>query len=409
MADGWATRFVRDLLKNYVIVLLGYSANDPPVRYLLELHARATVNSAKIYAFDQGTETEVLDRWRNRGVIPLAYPKSEMHSCLWDSLRAWADRADDPEKWRHSILALASSDPKQLTAHERGQVVSLARTTEGAKLFADASVAPPAEWICVFDKHVRYGEPQDLQNNQEAIDPLAVYELDDPPRPKEEKQSANSLPAIDVLSPSPFDERKKEYSRLAGSSGHAADPISPRLFYVSRWFGKVLDQPASIWWAAGYLTLHPGLTDQIEWYLDHSNLVFGPSARRYWELLLLTFASFRRQRNPQYHVIAKIKRCGWSMQIHYEFEDAIQPSLKGRRPFQIGPIPPEGRCEDLGTGRIVDFEVEFPARGANRQKSPHRNCIDVSEACDADSKGRQQNPTGASRARAISSNGAEIV
>ncbi|UPK35456.1 SIR2 family protein [Bradyrhizobium sp. 186] len=139
LADGWATRFVRDLLKNYVIVLLGYSANDPPVRYLLEgLHAKGTNNPAKIFAFDQGTEIEVLNRWHDRGVTALAYPASPAHSALWDTLRAWADRSDDLEKWRRSILDLASTSPRQLSPHERGQVVSLIRTAEGAKLFAEA-------------------------------------------------------------------------------------------------------------------------------------------------------------------------------------------------------------------------------------------------------------------------------
>ena len=56
LAEGWATRFVRDLLRRYVIVLVGYSATDPPVRYLLEgLHARNDKNSARIYAFNSGT------------------------------------------------------------------------------------------------------------------------------------------------------------------------------------------------------------------------------------------------------------------------------------------------------------------------------------------------------------------
>ena len=60
LADGWATRFVRDLLRNYVIVLLGYTASDPPVRYLLEgLHSRGDKQAATIYAFDQGSTDEV--------------------------------------------------------------------------------------------------------------------------------------------------------------------------------------------------------------------------------------------------------------------------------------------------------------------------------------------------------------
>ena len=92
LAAGWATKFVRDLLRHYIIVLLGYSAADPPVRYLLEgLHSRGENLSATIYAFDQGHEDEVQDRWRDRGVRALAYPKSDPpHSALWDSLRAWA-------------------------------------------------------------------------------------------------------------------------------------------------------------------------------------------------------------------------------------------------------------------------------------------------------------------------------
>ena len=41
LAEAWATRFIRDLLDQYTVVLLGYSANDPPVRYLLQgLHTR---------------------------------------------------------------------------------------------------------------------------------------------------------------------------------------------------------------------------------------------------------------------------------------------------------------------------------------------------------------------------------
>ena len=41
LSEAWAARFVRDLLDSYTVVLLGYSANDPPVRYLLQgLHSR---------------------------------------------------------------------------------------------------------------------------------------------------------------------------------------------------------------------------------------------------------------------------------------------------------------------------------------------------------------------------------
>jgi hypothetical protein len=55
LADGWATHFVKELLSRYTVVLLGYSGDDPPIRYLLEgLHANSSANARTIYAFAEG-------------------------------------------------------------------------------------------------------------------------------------------------------------------------------------------------------------------------------------------------------------------------------------------------------------------------------------------------------------------
>ena len=50
LAEAWATRFVCDLLDRYIVVLLGYSADDPPVRYLLEgLHVSGRIREQRLY------------------------------------------------------------------------------------------------------------------------------------------------------------------------------------------------------------------------------------------------------------------------------------------------------------------------------------------------------------------------
>src|SRR3546814_19085643 len=36
MRNGWASRTVYDLMRRYTLVLVGYSADDPPMRYMLE-------------------------------------------------------------------------------------------------------------------------------------------------------------------------------------------------------------------------------------------------------------------------------------------------------------------------------------------------------------------------------------
>jgi hypothetical protein len=157
LADGWATTFIRQLLERRVVVLLGYSASDPPIRYLLEgLHASTSARLRPIYSFDRGHTGEVQAKWRDLGVNAIPF---EQFDDLWASLEAWAARADDVQSWKAHVLSLASKSPREHRPYQRGQVAALVATAEGAKAFAEASPAPPAEWLCVFDKVTRYGRP----------------------------------------------------------------------------------------------------------------------------------------------------------------------------------------------------------------------------------------------------------
>ncbi|MDH3600472.1 MAG: SIR2 family protein, partial [Candidatus Tectomicrobia bacterium] len=88
LADGWATRFFRQLLERRVVVLLGYSAGDPPVRYLLEgLHASTSAKLRTIYAFDRGEASEVRAKWRDLGITGIPY---DTYDQLWQTLSVWA-------------------------------------------------------------------------------------------------------------------------------------------------------------------------------------------------------------------------------------------------------------------------------------------------------------------------------
>jgi hypothetical protein len=106
LAHGWATRFLRQLLSSYSVVLVGYSASDPPVQYLLEgLVTDPATSSTKIYAFIPSGSPEDVQLWANRGVHPIIYAWDKPHLKLWETLSAWADLADDPVRWRAKIIA----------------------------------------------------------------------------------------------------------------------------------------------------------------------------------------------------------------------------------------------------------------------------------------------------------------
>ena len=365
LAEGWATRFMLDLLDQYIVVLLGYSASDPPVRYLLQgLRKTRRRRTAKIYAFDKGAEEEVRARWRDSEVRVLTYPETDdRHSALWDTLEAWAERADDPPAWRQKVVELARTGPRNLERHERGQVASLVRTFEGAKVFADADPPPASEWLCVFDRTVRYGPvDHDIHGRWPDFDPLIEYGLDDdPPRPIENKANEKP-PGDDLIAIKAVDSRGDRYLRLAGMPSIENIPLPPRLFQLALWIVKIAHEPVALWWAAKYPSLHPFLIVRIEHRIRKNDQEFQRLARSIWNFLTEVFRTTHDEDDlALFAVDDRIKAEGWSNGVLWEFERSIAPHLKTKSLFDRSPgRPPERDWTDLRLSDIAAFNVGFP-------------------------------------------------
>lgn len=111
LRSGWASRYVYDLARTHTLVLVGYQADDPPMRYLLEaLEADRELypDLRKVYAFGEcsandGDIKEAL--WRAKGVEPILYRvDNNDHSPLYATLREWKGYQDDPSAWRRERL-----------------------------------------------------------------------------------------------------------------------------------------------------------------------------------------------------------------------------------------------------------------------------------------------------------------
>lgn len=373
LADGWATRFVRDLLRTYVIVLVGYSASDPPVRYLLEgLHSRQDKNRSAVYAFDKaenGADDVVRDRWRSLGVVAMPYATGDgRHTGLWSTLDAWASQADHPEGWRRSVVAVAQTNPKNLQPFQRGQVASLIRTSQGAMLFAAATPPPPAEWLCVFDRLIRSGT-SNQSGSSEDPDARAIYGLDeDPQRPASSSGDAND-PLEDLISMRPRDERVDGHTRLAGTSMAVLNPLPSRLAHLASWVVRVAHDPVAIWWAAGYEVLHPRIVYGVERDFRAPQTVPQSVTHRLWRLLLERFEHGREDRHDWYHVLPRLKHEGWTPSTLRAFERVAQPRLAAKRPWRHRIVPPTFEGE-IAFGQVADFEVEFPAREQEKLDIP---------------------------------------
>jgi hypothetical protein len=113
LSDGWATQFIRAVTDNYLIVFLGYTADDPPVQYLLEALYRTAANQNRLFAFQSGTESEAEARWRHKGVRAIAYDGNDSHRALWNTLEAWAGRARNPARWCEGVIRVARRGPEK--------------------------------------------------------------------------------------------------------------------------------------------------------------------------------------------------------------------------------------------------------------------------------------------------------
>lgn len=87
---------IYDAARLFHLVLVGYSANDPPMRYLLnavaadgsrfdDLKERFTFLPSP----DPPDPVQIED-WKGRGITPISYSEAKDHVCLRTTLSAWA-------------------------------------------------------------------------------------------------------------------------------------------------------------------------------------------------------------------------------------------------------------------------------------------------------------------------------
>jgi hypothetical protein len=370
LAEGWATNFIRAVIRSYLIVFVGYAADDPPVQYLLEaLNRVADIPPHGLYAFQAGREEDAKALWTQKGVRAIAYAPDNGHAALWETLNAWADRARDPERWRERLIRRARRGPQVLQPYERGQIVHLAATEDGARSISQTKQVLPASWLCVFDPATRYGQPgkaKPLRADSLDVDPFTDHSLDSdpPPSPANESQpfQRREIPAgvIDVLAPNPLDQ-----GTIGGHFRGRESELSPRLASLAVWLCRVCGEPAVVWWASGQGGLHPAVVRLVEFALNQRKPALSPLARSAWRYLLEGWGATPTHDHMNSFALADaIARDGWTKQHLRRFAEISRCRLATSRPYWAGPLPPRTlkwpRLRDL-----VDLDVRYPDRVLN--------------------------------------------
>lgn len=107
LRSGVIGNYVYDLVRRYRVVLIGYSADDPPMRYLMDAigeDASLFDDMKRPFAITDSSSDPELDReiWEAKEITPIFYKrgtKQRPYVPLWDSMHAWADWSRHDADW----------------------------------------------------------------------------------------------------------------------------------------------------------------------------------------------------------------------------------------------------------------------------------------------------------------------
>src|SRR4051794_9701351 len=110
LTERWAARFVSELFRHYTVCFVGYSINDPVLRYMMDALAADRLlgeSWPEMFAFGshaKGKEDERANEWRAKNVPPILYREHNRHAYLHKTLRAWADTYRDGVRGKERIV-----------------------------------------------------------------------------------------------------------------------------------------------------------------------------------------------------------------------------------------------------------------------------------------------------------------
>ena len=113
LTERWAARFITELFREFTVVFVGYSLDDPVMSYMVDALAAERSKGAALriaYAFAEYdaagslSERKVRDAWLAKNVEPILYDKKDDHKLLSDTLVEWARIKTDPYRTREQIV-----------------------------------------------------------------------------------------------------------------------------------------------------------------------------------------------------------------------------------------------------------------------------------------------------------------
>ena len=118
LTEGWAARFLSELFRNFIVCFVGYSIDDPVLRYMMDALAADRLlgeSPNQMFAFGSYSNTEEAtqaNEWRAKNVTPILYCEFNNHTYLHETLKEWAKTYRDGIRGKeHVVIQHALTHP----------------------------------------------------------------------------------------------------------------------------------------------------------------------------------------------------------------------------------------------------------------------------------------------------------
>ena len=368
LTERWAARFVSELIQNFVVCFVGYSIEDPVLRYMMDaLAADRLLGEAppEMFAFgsySKDKETDRANEWRSKNVTPILYREHLRHAYLHRTLRAWADTYRDGARGKERIvIEFAMARPGTATKHDDFVSRMLWALSEPsglpAKQFADLNPVPSLDWL----------EPlcEDRFHHADLI------RFGVPPKASVDEKLAFSL----MRRPIPYDLAPQMTFADSGAHEGHHDEV---MWQLTRWLIRHLDSPALLLWLVKQGgRLHTNLADRIAHRMDElaalenrgerekldgirSNAPDAiPSARMrtLWGLLLADRVKVVGPDLDLYGWRSRSERDGLTTTLRLELREMLSPRVSLREPFRWPFGNEEDYEEPAHIRQLVDWDI----------------------------------------------------
>jgi hypothetical protein len=375
LTERWAARFVSELFRNYVVCFVGYSINDPVLRYMMDALAADRMlgeTTPQAYALgdcEPGQEHGKTVEWGAKGVSPVLYEVavgSHNHEALHRTLTAWSHTYRDGVLGKERIVVdYALARPSASTRQDDfvGRMLWALSDESGlpAKRFAEFNPAPGIEWLEAFSED-RYLHA-DLSRFGVA------------PRGDVDEKLRFSL----IRRPAPYGYAP--WMGVVSGGGMASSGWDDTMFHLARWLMRHLNNPALIIWLAQHggqlhdrwpwlieqeldrferLAIEGKATELLEIRSNAPDAIPRPLMQTLWRLLLTGRVKSPSRHSDLYRWKDRLKRDGLTTSLRLELRELLSPKIALRAPFRWGAVE-ESNEEPTSIKQLVDWELVLAA------------------------------------------------